>query len=92
LDTPFVAARTPIEKILSTIWSEVLHVEDISLHDNFLELRGDSLLATQVISRVIEQFAVRMPARTLLEAPTVEQMAMMIIQHLVENMEANALG
>ena len=40
LDTPFVAARTPIEKMLSTIWSAVLHLEEISIHDNFLELGG----------------------------------------------------
>jgi hypothetical protein len=45
-----------------------------------------------VISRVIEQFAVQIPARTLLEAPTVEQMAMIIMQHLAENMDANAPG
>src|SRR5262249_49319755 len=40
----YVSARTPIEELLTGIWSEVLRVERIGVHDEFFELGGDSLL------------------------------------------------
>jgi acyl carrier protein len=78
LETPFVAARTAIEERLVSIWSAALHVDDIGVHDHFFELGGDSLLASQVVAQVSQQFAVPMPLRALLEAPTVAQMAMIM--------------
>ncbi|MEE8113645.1 MAG: AMP-binding protein, partial [Nitrososphaerales archaeon] len=61
LDTPFVAPRTPVENELVQIWSEVLSLEQVGIHDNFVELGGQSLLATQVISMVRESFHVELP-------------------------------
>ena len=34
----FVAPRTPTEEILAQIWAEVLKVEQVGIHDNFLNL------------------------------------------------------
>ena len=42
---------------------------------NFFELGGHSLTATQVISRVREQFAVEIAVRTLFETPTLGGLA-----------------
>jgi acyl-CoA synthetase (AMP-forming)/AMP-acid ligase II len=42
-----VAPRTPLEKKLGRIWSEVLNVEQIGIHDRFCDLGGDSLAAAQ---------------------------------------------
>ena len=42
----FVAAGTPEEQLLASIWAEVLGVERVSIHDNFFELGGNSLSAT----------------------------------------------
>lgn len=47
----YIAPRTAFEEIVADIWSELLGVEHPSVHDNFLELGGNSLIATQVISR-----------------------------------------
>src|SRR5207248_9532332 len=53
------APRTPVEETLAGIWSEVLGVEPIGIEDNFFQLGGDSLLATQVISRLRRAFGVQ---------------------------------
>lgn len=63
--------RTPIEELLTGIWSRVLKIERIGVYDNFFDLGGHSLLATQVISRVREALNLEVPLPVLFEAPTV---------------------
>ena len=67
----FVAPRTPIEQQIADIWTQVLRLEQVGVHDNFFEFGGHSLLATQVISCLRQAFGVELPVRTLFEAPTV---------------------
>lgn len=74
----FVAPRTPSEHGLAQIWSEVLHLDRIGVHDDFFSLGGQSLLATQVLSRVRNQFEVDIPLQTLFESPTVATLAALI--------------
>jgi len=76
----FVAPRTPIEEVLTGIWSEVLGIERIGIHDNFFELGGHSLLATQVISRLRNAFQVQLSLRSLFEHPTIAGLAIQIIK------------
>jgi amino acid adenylation domain-containing protein len=70
-ETKFVAPRTPVEKILAKIWSEVLGLERVGAHDNFYELGGHSLLATQLVSRVHQTLEVELPLRVFFEKQTV---------------------
>ncbi|MBA3805716.1 MAG: amino acid adenylation domain-containing protein, partial [Acidobacteria bacterium] len=44
----YVAPETPLEKSVARIWSEVLGVERVGIHDNFFDLGGHSLLIVQV--------------------------------------------
>jgi acyl carrier protein len=67
----FVEPRTPSEKVLAEIWSGVLNLERVGIHDNFFEMGGHSLKATRVMSRVREVFRVELPVRALFESPTV---------------------
>lgn len=69
------APRTPIEEMLSGIWTQILGVSQVGIQDNFFELGGHSLLATQVISRVREVFQVELPLRCLFEFPTIAALA-----------------
>jgi amino acid adenylation domain-containing protein len=80
LQVPFVAPSTLIEEALADIWSEVLDVKSVGVHDSFFELGGHSLLATQLISRAEEAFGVKIPLRTLFEGPTVSHLALHILQ------------
>jgi amino acid adenylation domain-containing protein len=81
LDSPFVVARTPVEEKLSKIWAQVLSLDQVGIHDSFMELGGQSLSATQVISQVIKTFQVELPVRSLFETPTVAEMAVVIAQN-----------
>jgi amino acid adenylation domain-containing protein len=72
---PFVAARTHVEQTLCELWMQVLGVERVGIHDHFLDLGGDSLLATQLISKVRHTFEIELPLNTLLTDPTVAGLA-----------------
>lgn len=86
LETPFVAPRTPTEKAIAQIWSDVLEIERIGIHDNFFEIGGHSLLATQVISRLRDNFQVDLPVRLLFDQQTVAGLAEVFDAYsLIEN-------
>jgi pyochelin synthetase len=72
---PFVAPRTLTEEKLVAIFSEVLGIEPIGIDDNFFERGGDSLLATQLLSRVRNRFQIELPLRNLFEKPTIVGLA-----------------
>ena len=60
------------------IWAELLHVEQVGIHDNFFDLGGHSLLATQIISTVLKTLQVELPVRSFFEVPTVAGLAKLI--------------
>jgi amino acid adenylation domain-containing protein len=80
----FVAPRTPVEELLAEIWAGVLKLDTVGIHDNFFDLGGHSLKATQVMSRVRETLAVDLPLRVLFEAPTVAELASGVEQSIAE--------
>ena len=67
----FVAPRNELEEYLSTVWAEVLKVERVGIHDNFFDLGGHSLMATQVIARVRDRLQRELPLRSLFQYPTI---------------------
>ena len=81
----------PVEEGLTGIWSEVLGLDQVGIHDNFMELGGHSLLATRVVSRAISTFRIDVPLRTIFEAPTVAEMALVIAQHQAKNAEPDRI-
>lgn len=70
-----VAPRDHIEQSLMDIWSEVLGIRASSVHDNFFDLSGHSLLATQISSRVQEMFLIDLPLKTIFNSPTIALLA-----------------
>ncbi len=70
----FVPPQTQLQEILALIWADVLHLEKVSIQDNFFQLGGHSLLATQIMSRVRRMIHVELPLRVLFEFPTIETM------------------
>jgi amino acid adenylation domain-containing protein len=67
--------RTPIEEALVDIWQHVMGREQVGIHNNFFEMGGHSLMATQIVSRVRQVFKVELPLRSLFEYPTVADLA-----------------
>jgi FkbH-like protein len=79
------SARSPLEQAVRNAWSEVLGIDEISICDHFFnDLGGDSLLGTQVISRLRQLFGLPLPLRVLFEAPTVSGLSILILENLAQ--------
>ena len=81
LDTSFVTPRTGVEETIAGIWSEVLALNTVGVHDNFFDLGGHSLTAARVVSRVIKEFLIEVPLQSLFQSPTVAEMAAVITEN-----------
>ena len=88
LGRKYVAPRNPTEETIAGIWTEVLGLETVGVNDNFFELGGHSLLATQVLSRLRESFQVELPLRQLFDAHTVAEIATVVEDVLLAEIEA----
>ncbi len=71
----FVGPRTETERRIAEVWSGVLSVDGVGIHDNFFALGGHSLLAMQVISRLRDELGVTLTLRAIFDAPTVLELA-----------------
>jgi len=80
----FVSPRTSIEEALTRIWADILKLERVGIHDNFFHFGGHSLLATHVISGIRSAFQTEIPLRALFEKPTVEELAIAIMERQAE--------
>jgi amino acid adenylation domain-containing protein len=70
-----VAPRDPVEEKLAAVWSELLGLERVGIHDDFFELGGHSLLAVRAAFRIGEAFGIDLPVAVLFQAPTVAALA-----------------
>lgn len=70
----FVAPVQTTEIKLAQIWQEVLKINNIGIHDNFFDLGGNSLLATQVISRLRQTFEVEISFKSFFQTPTIAEL------------------
>ncbi len=71
----YVAPRTPVEAGIAEVWREFLGVERVGVDDDFFRLGGHSLLATRVMNRVRGMYAVEIPLRDFIGAPTVASLS-----------------
>ena len=74
-NSAYVEPRTPVERRVAEIWSEVLRRDQIGVHDDFFDLGGHSLLATQVFARLRKEFPGDLQLRTLFERTSVAELA-----------------
>ena len=78
LRNSFVAPENETEESLVAVWQEVLGIDDIGINDDFFELGGDSLLGTQLISRIKTNFGVQLPMKAVYLHPTIKSMSAQI--------------
>jgi acyl carrier protein len=75
LQAAYAEPRTPMERKLASIWSEVLGVDKVGIHDDFFDLGGHSLLVLQVYSRIKEELGTDVSLRRFFELPTIAGLA-----------------
>ena len=73
-------ATDAFQSQLVRIWEEVLGRRPIGIRDNFFELGGHSLLAARLMHRIGQALNKTVPLAMLLEAPTIERLAMTLRQ------------
>ena len=76
----FAAPRDAVESRLAQIWETVLGVRPIGVTDNYFDLGGHSILAVKLMHHIEEAFGKNLPIATLLQAPTIEQLAAILRQ------------
>ncbi|MGG1140176.1 amino acid adenylation domain-containing protein [Bacillus mycoides] len=74
-----VAPRNSNEKILATIWKQVLGVKKVGIHDNFFEIGGDSILSIQIISQASQE-GLKLTPKQMFECPTIAELAQVAIE------------
>ncbi|MGA9871874.1 MAG: amino acid adenylation domain-containing protein, partial [Rhodococcus sp. (in: high G+C Gram-positive bacteria)] len=84
---PFRAPGTPIEQIVADVFASVLDLEAagvdrVGLDDDFFALGGNSLIATQVSSRLSAALDAQVPVRALFDASTVGELARRVEDHV----------
>ena len=73
-ENEYVAPRTQIEQTLTNIWQQLLLKEKISIHDNFFEIGGDSILSIQVVSRA-KNSGIQITPKQIFQNQTIAQLA-----------------
>lgn len=80
-----VPPRTDDEIRLARLWTEILKVPDIGVHDNFFDLGGHSLLAAILVARVKAELDINIDLSLLIVAPTIELLARKLHQSSPED-------
>jgi len=85
-----VAPRNLLEEVLAGVWMEVLGIDQAGVYDNFFDLGGYSLAATQVLARVRDLFQVELSVADFFEAPTLAALGERVDRALAAGQQAQA--
>ncbi|MGD2088421.1 MAG: amino acid adenylation domain-containing protein [Candidatus Aminicenantes bacterium] len=77
----FVAPGTDREKIIANIWKEILHLDEVGIHDNFFDLGGNSMHVIQLNWKLKENFGKEIPIELMFRNLSIS----FIDQYLVES-------
>ncbi|MFJ8923572.1 amino acid adenylation domain-containing protein [Streptomyces sp. NPDC102415] len=84
---PYEAPRTPVEEAVAEVWTNMLQVERVGIHDNFFALGGDSLMAMRAVVHLRKTLGTELPIRVLFDNETLEDTALVIEEHLLAEIE-----
>lgn len=83
----YEAPRTPVEEAVAEVWTNMLQVERVGIHDNFFALGGDSLMAMRAVVHLRKALGTELPIRVLFDNETLEDTALVIEDHLLAEIE-----
>ncbi|MCE3228711.1 MAG: hypothetical protein K0S32_3262, partial [Bacteroidetes bacterium] len=68
----YTPPRNHIESVIAEIWSDTLHVSQVSIGDNFFALGGDSIKAINVAVKIKEKLKIRIRISDLFANQTID--------------------
>jgi acyl carrier protein len=74
----YTEPRTPVEKTIAAIFSEVLGVKRVGVDDDFFFLGGHSMIATRLLTHIRSALGVELTVRQLFESRTVAAMSTLV--------------
>jgi phthiocerol/phenolphthiocerol synthesis type-I polyketide synthase E len=80
---PKRASTSSLDEVIAKliqIWQDMLVVQPITPDQNYFELGGDSILAVQLFTQVEQEFQVKLPLATLFDAPTIAELAHILVK------------
>ncbi|GAA1083442.1 amino acid adenylation domain-containing protein [Kitasatospora arboriphila] len=87
----YEAPRDEVEQTLAGLYGELLGRDRVGIRDDFFELGGHSLLATRLAARIRRDFGVDLPLRDLFDAPTVEALAVRVVEAVLGGLDEDQL-
>ena len=88
LEAAFIPPRNELERTIAEIWASVLSLEQVGINDDFIELGGDSLSVTQVISHIWDRFQVELPLEAFFDRSTIAEHIQDFFQDIVHPVRA----
>jgi len=76
--------KNPVEISISQIWEDLLDISNINVDDNFFEIGGHSLNASELARRLSVEFDVEVSLRTIFDTPTVAEIAVLVSKDMEE--------
>ncbi|QIS21062.1 amino acid adenylation domain-containing protein [Nocardia terpenica] len=73
--TTYRAPSTPLEEIVTAVFSEVLEVDRVGVDDNFFALGGNSMVAMRLVSQLRSRTGARVPYQLLFSDSTPASLA-----------------
>ncbi|MFH0172695.1 amino acid adenylation domain-containing protein [Streptomyces cacaoi] len=70
-----VEPRNKVEARLCGLWKSAMQRDSLSVHDDFFQLGGNSVIAVALVKRINEAFGLSLPLQLLFEATTVAKLA-----------------
>ena len=71
----WVPPRSELEETIAALWREALHMDRVSVHDNFFTLGGHSVTMVRVSNRLRQELGREIPLMALFEHPTIASLA-----------------
>lgn len=84
----YVAPRTPVEEALANIWAQVLGLKQVSIHDNFIELGGDSIQSVKIAARAMKA-GIQLSINQIFEHLTIAELATVVDTTSFHQVEQN---
>ncbi len=79
------APRTAVEEVVAGLWEDVLGTGAVGVHDRFIDVGGDSILATRLIARVRQSLDIELSIVDFFEAATVADQARLVERVLLQD-------